>query len=413
MKKQLQNARAWVLLGILANLAFVSIGACGYSKREPLPPAGRGSSKQDSAATPTGSQEPEAPSPLPPLPPEDSDSPPAEPGEPGPVCDSTQAPFGGGNGTPQDPYLICSQAQLANVARHSELSFRLATSLELKGDFKPIDSFLGTFDGAGFAISKIRVVNPETDGAGFIIRLEEYAEIKDVIFTDLFVAADNRRPVGGIAAFNLGKITRCAVNGKNSRIIGNVAVGGLVGRNLGGVISDSSSQAKVHVPERANRLTEAGGLVGHLEGGAIYSSKAEGTVRGNRRVGGLVGALISSGGRERTSLIVQGRASAQVTGTSQVGGLVGYCGTDTMDPEAPSQNPAVVENSSADGNVVGGSRVGGLVGHLAAPGVIRNSTASGSVTAQKLKEAGPLVGVNFQGKIENSTGTGKVQASNP
>ena len=60
-------------------------------------------------------------------------------------------------------------------------------------------------------------------------------------------------------------------------------VGGLIGRNSGSDISDSTASGPVTGEEYV------GGLVGHNQGGAISGSTASGPVTGNNRVGGLVG----------------------------------------------------------------------------------------------------------------------------
>ena len=149
------------------------------------------------------------------------------------------------------------------------------------------------------------------------------------------VSGDNT--VGGLVGTNAGSIGTSYATGNVS---GNRTVGGLVGKNSsrGAIIW---SYATGNVSGVVNRT---GGLAGE-NSNAIRGSYATGSVTGDSRTGGLVGANFSRG------TIISSYAIGAVTGGSSVGGLVGY-----------NDDRCVVIGSYAAGSVSGTGHVGGLTG---------------------------------------------------
>ncbi|WP_338467644.1 YDG domain-containing protein [Novosphingobium sp. ZN18A2] len=189
--------------------------------------------------------------------------------------------------------------------------------------FEPIGSngnaFSGVFDGLSFAVSDLTINRPSTNFVG---------------------------------------------------LFGRVGSGGVV-RNIG--IIGGSITGKGYV----------GGLVGSNIGGSVSNAYATGPVSGTSPVGGLVG--YSSGS------ISNAYASGSVSGTDGLGGLVGV-------------NVGVITDTYATGSVrVSGSAlaygIGGLVGANSTNGQIINAYASGSVTGNG--SLGGLVGANFNGSVTN------------
>ena len=140
-----------------------------------------------------------------------------------------------------------------------------------------------------------------------------------------------------------------------------------------------------------------GGLVGEVEGvigndrTTIANSYATGYVEGNDQVGGLIGQ------GNRTN-IANSYATGSVMGNDQVGGLIGQ-GRFTN-----------IANSHATGSVMGNNQVGGLVGRGDRAN-IANSHATGSVEAvgEGQQEIGGLIGFNSFGNINNSYASGDVR----
>ena len=78
------------------------------------------------------------------------------------------------------------------------------------------------------------------------------------------------------------RVTKLGV--ENVRIVGHGSVGGLVGRNYYGTVSNSYATGSV------TGIWDVGGLVGYNYDGTVSNSYAAGSVAGDKNVGGLVGA---------------------------------------------------------------------------------------------------------------------------
>ena len=165
----------------------------------------------------------------------------------------------------------------------------------------------------------------------------------------------------------------------NADITGDLYVGGLVGWNLNGEVSESYATGTV------NGGNSVGGLVGWNRDGTVSESYATGSVSGDNRVGGLVGW-------NRDGTVSESYATGSVTGENRVGGLVGY-------------STGTVSKSYSTGSVTGEEDVGGLVGY--STGTVSESYATGSVTGEN--RVGGLVGMNFDGAtVSESYATGTV-----
>jgi filamentous hemagglutinin family protein len=136
-----------------------------------------------------------------------------------------------------------------------------------------------------------------------------------------------------------------------------------------------------------------GGLVGINVVGLISNAYNTGTVKGADYVGGLVGDNDAS--NKDFALIMNSYSTGDVTGTGHhIGGLVGR----------NVQSNTRIVNSYATGNVSGISLVGGLVGGMQA-GRISNVYATGDVSGSS--SVGGLTGDNY-GPIDHAYSTGLV-----
>jgi len=148
--------------------------------------------------------------------------------------------------------------------------------------------FTGVFDGNGYTISNLSINRPTTGTVG-LFGYTIGATIK-----------------------NLG-VT-------NVSVIGQISVGGLVGRN-----ESSSTISNCYSTGSVTGNIYVGGLVGYNNtSSSISNSYSTGRVIGNERVGGLVGFNNSS------STITNCYSTGRVTGSSNVGGLVGQSATSTI-----------------------------------------------------------------------------------
>jgi len=173
--------------------------------------------------------------------------------------------------------------------------------------------------------------------------------------------------VGGLAGSNdAGTIERC-----NSRVsvTGNSHVGGLVGRNdKEGTVEDSYSSGAVV------GNSSVGGVAGS-NGGTVRESCSGSNVTGSKHyVGGLVGS--------NEATVEESYSTGSVSGEDYVGGLMG-------------RNGYLASNSYSTGNVSGNNWVGGLVGQNTPTGDVNRCYSTGKVTGKQW--VGGLVGQNSQG----------------
>ncbi|MDR3460769.1 MAG: MBG domain-containing protein, partial [Beijerinckiaceae bacterium] len=244
--------------------------------------------------------------------------------------------------------LLYSMADVANVNSGLGGAYALAGNLDASGPtygFALIasqsnNSFTGTFEGLGHAISNLTV---NSHGAGLF-------------------------------GFSSGSIRDLGLIG-GSVSGGNNYVGDLLGYQSGGTVSN------VYATGAVSGSYYVGGLVGYENGGEIINASASGVVNGDGYVGGLVGSL-------HNGTIVNVSATGAVNGGSfgSVGGLVGV-------------SAASILNASASGAVnSSGGNVGGLVGQQTS-GTISNVYATGAVNGGA--NVGGLIGTMYNGAINN------------
>jgi hypothetical protein len=238
-----------------------------------------------------------------------------------------QGKYGGGSGTPVDPYLISDANHMQAIGADPcdwDKCFKLMADIDLGGytgdEFNligdyPSNPFTGVFDGNNHTISNFIY---DSNSAEFIIGLFGYvdgphANIKDLGLVDPDVNAGASLDVGALVGYIAeGTITHCYVEGGYIR--GADFVGGLIGAN----------------------------------GGDIFRCYSTGSVTGNDYVGGLVGC---SDGYLRDCIIINCYAIGSITGNNYVGGLLGW-----------NARRCTITDCYATGNFIGNEHVGGLMG---------------------------------------------------
>lgn len=335
-----------------------------------------------------------------------------------------------GSGTAASPYLVSDYADLAAIggSYSAKAVYRLASDIDASSSatayggsgFSPV-VFRGTFHGAGYAIRNLTIHRAGTPDIGLFSYLDTMAVVDSLVLEGVSVRGSDA--VGGLVAYNRGKVSDCSVSGSvwgdsasyvgglvgyqmgtivNSHSTANVGgrkaeeVGGLIGLSYGGTVSRSSFSGAV-ADTGASAIV--GGFAGMLQDASVDSCSSSGSVTAvgdSSRVGGWVG--LSSGAR--IMYAVSG-SSAQVSGAhGYAGGLIGLSWDDT------------ILGSYATGNVTSGEAgdAGGLFG------AIQNSIAvacyaTGAVTGPgENAYAGGLVADNEYGQIYDSYATGSVKA---
>ncbi|MBN1363048.1 MAG: VCBS repeat-containing protein [Sedimentisphaerales bacterium] len=282
--------------------------------------------------------------------------------------------YGGGSGTPDDPYRIWTPVQLDRIGSRTQdwdKHFVLMKDIDLV-TFSSIGiqmiggrsgkEFNGLFDGNGHTITNFTY----TQGShadikrGFFGTVGPDGRIVNLGLVNAHVQVVSWHGVGALAGWNHGSISNCYATG---RVSGDIDVGGLVGFN-DGTISDCSATGECNGDECV------GGVAGR-NGGTVLRCRSGSAVFGGPSVGGLVGRS------DETGSVSESCTSCIVQGSSDVGGLVGTA-------EGP------VSYCYASGDVSGTERVGGLVG--ANSGTILGCYSRGNVSANS--HAGGLIGYN-------------------
>lgn len=248
---------------------------------------------------------------------------------------------GWGSGTPGNPYIIATPAQLSEIRNYLSAHFRLEADIDLSGytNWSPIGSeaapFTGSLDGDGHTIRGLYIDRATTDCVGLFGYIDG-ATLRNVTLEDAFVAGNSY--VGGL----VGYMNAGSVRGSN--------VGGLVGQNGGGTVANSFSRGTVTL---ARGGADAGGLIGYNSEGPVSGCFSLSRVGSEDAVGtyGFLGGLIGGNSYGDVSNCYAA-GSVSVTSNapnSRVGGLIG-------------NNSGSVTLCYAAGAVSGPNLTGGLVG---------------------------------------------------
>ncbi|MBP0605400.1 MULTISPECIES: GLUG motif-containing protein [Burkholderia] len=261
-------------------------------------------------------------------------------------------------------------------------------------------TFHGVFDGLGNTISRLSIT-----GTGPNIGLfgQSTGTLANLTLDSLVVdgtSAARAAFVGGLVGDNLGgRITNVTAKNMSVSYHGNslVQMGGLVGRNLG-TIDRASFSGRV---SGSNSAFIVGGLVGS-NAGSIADSEAfaDVTLSGGRTppisremqsAGGLVG--LNSG------RIIRATSGGRVSGRADTstGGFVGV-------------NTGTIRDASANATVTAGkgSYVGGFAGKNRDGGMIASASASGRVWADGAIAIGGFIGENANGTLDGVQSDGDV-----
>ena len=211
----------------------------------------------------------------------------------------------------------------------------LQNDIDLGQQMLTIPSFSGIFDGQGYKITGLYVVD-EVSFTGLFGWIEESGQVKNLTVEGTIVLKDEGQGIGGIAGYNAGVVSDCSfqglilgerevggVTGINSRtgqlwntsvsgvVQGTVFTGGIAGKNEG-IIFDCSNEASVNTEYTDEKLS-----MGTLEE-AIYrrwkSGQMEGQFSTTADTGGVAG--FSNG-------IIRGCVNRGEVGYAHVGYNVG------------------------------------------------------------------------------------------
>ena len=250
-------------------------------------------------------------------------------------------------------------AKLVNEEGKTDINITLDTDLTLTGEWTPIGTesqpYTGTFDGGGHTISGLTVTGSD-QWAGLFGYIDKDGTVKNVVLENVQITSDNQYAyVGGVAGYSEGNIENCSVSGSvsgnsNSNGTSN-CVGGVVGQQYGGTITECSSSAIV------DGRNEVGGVAGKTDNSATLTAcyatedvTVKRTPTNNTYAGGVVG--FNGGGS--TLIACYATGSVTVTGDGSgsiyVGGVTGSNDSGTL----TACYHAAETVSGPDGATIGG-----------------------------------------------------------
>lgn len=281
-----------------------------------------------------------------------------------------------GLGTAEEPYEICSPAQVAAVVTRPEnldAYFILKQDLDFWG--VPFDGigavgapFTGRFDGNGHTIMNLTVTPAPGLPAGFV-NVASTARIENLML-DRVTIVGSQQAGAVIGSCDRSQVRNAIVTAADVR--GETNVGGLVGEtsecqvigaslsgsvegsvgSIGGVVGAAGSSAFLNIDATvvvtAPLASAVGGVVGEDNWSPVIlqNVSVQGDVVGNEDVGGIVG-FNGDGSR-----IYRTRFEGTVRGTTGVGGFAG----------GNYDSPFEVYSTSVVADVTGNSGVGGFSG---------------------------------------------------
>ncbi|MEQ9219656.1 MAG: GLUG motif-containing protein, partial [Cyclobacteriaceae bacterium] len=258
--------------------------------------------------------------------------------------------FLGGTGSSGDPFEIATAISLSYVREFPTAHFILMNDLDLSDDsntsgghfwndgsgWEPIGTmaspFSGNFNGQGYTISGLFIDRSAEDDIGLFGVTAATATVQELNLASVDIKGGSN--VGALVGKNVGGFESCSSTGM---VLGSYSTGGLAGTNSGLLMNSYTS-----VETSGGSTT--GGFVGFNEGSIMFSY-ATGDVNGTDKTGGFVGENGSSASLDDCY------ATGEVSGGDIVGGFVG----------------SVLSGSSVTycysiGGVTGTSIVGGFIG---------------------------------------------------
>lgn len=210
--------------------------------------------------------------------------------------------------TNKDVYYVKNETDLNDVRKYPSETFWLVANVELHGNWQPIPSFSGVFEGLNHTISGLRIEQIE------------------------FVS--NNEAKYGLVEHLYGKIQNLNIVGSSIFIQGHDG-NGIVRAGLVAGVSDehsviqavtiSNSSVQVH---RVN--SQSGAIVGTSAGKILNCTCQAIEIYGNGDAGGVVGGLGASGLVDYCTVSGSNIKHFATISAKSVGGIVGYCDGATI-----------------------------------------------------------------------------------
>jgi hypothetical protein len=263
-------------------------------------------------------------------------------------------------------------ALASDVAANPSGNFALANNYDasVHGAYgvAPIPYLNGKFDGLGNTISNFQILYTAHSSAnlGLFGGLDAHGSLSHLRMTHALIRSKYPSWSGILLGTNAGgTVSGAFVQGALAGA--NLAVGGLIGIQMGGSVTSSSATAVIHVNAGDPTI---GGLIGAVEGGTVLGSHAAATLSGPNAQYGDIGGLV--GGISSNATITNCFATGAFFKANIIGGLVATMASGTA--IATSYANATIGGALGDPAIAGG-----LVGFVFG-GTIGNSYAGGQTT---------------------------------
>lgn len=320
---------------------------------------------------------------------------------------SISTAFAGGDGTEANPYIIDSAADLAYLREqvnagttYEGVYFRLTKSIDLNGSNFVIGQgatyvFSGVFDGnncsiRGLAISgttTMQALFSNVTATGIIKNLSTYGTVSGGQYS------------GGIVGRNVGGLIENCTNYVNVSHSNANGAGGIAGGTTG-TVKNCENYGTVKCLTSGKDKTA--GIVGAIEsGGSVSYCTNFGNIEGFIRIGGVIGEAQAA-----TALLDNVFNFGTITGAKErIGGIVGQCSSNLSN----AINYGVVKSESTATN----SYTGGIIGVSASNRTIEYCENKGTVE-NGVGYSGGIVGCvasNSTTTIKNCTNSGTVTST--
>ncbi len=310
------------------------------------------------------------------------------------------APFAGGDGSAESPFLICTTSQLANIGgSYRNKSFKLMANINIPANYNapsgwlPLGAvsapFSGVFDGGNRSVTGLKISRATTLDVG-LFGITENAKIENLkiinpdikgesnvgalvgtarggIFSNIEVSAGTVVATNDMAGGMLGRVYSPTNNATCSYLIERTKssavvtayddyAGGLVGQincnGTGSVVVDSSASGSVlKVAQGTGNEAAFGGLIGKMKGGKVLRSFALGNVESDSYAGGLIGNAEDV--LEISNSFARGRVVAKLICGGFVGVLGGSSNTLVLNSYSASPDNSVVPTSASTHSIGG------------------------------------------------------------
>lgn len=208
-------------------------------------------------------------------------------------------------------------------------SYILGANIDLSSEsnWTPIEGFTGTLSGGGYSISNLTIDSVNGENLGLFGTLQ--GTVQNLTIENAQIASRGDIGKAGIVA------------GTNSGVIKNVIVNGSV---------------------VANYYDNVGGIVGYNNNGIISNCENQALIIGNNNVGGIAGYNSVNGNNQADQNVNNG----EVSGNTNIGGIFGYLTSKTVKTD-DNFSYAIAQNENNNA-VKGKNNVGGIIGNITPAG---------------------------------------------